>query len=59
MFVKHSNGGSVWVMDEWAVGDTRFQKIYDFYSVEHHLSEEMVTLGGLWVGFVGMVGLCG
>ena len=38
-------GGSVWVMDEWAVGYwivgvTSFQKIRGLYSVEHHKVEK-------------------
>ena len=38
--------GSVWAIDEWAVGHwiigvTSFQKIYGLYSVEHHKQGEM------------------
>ena len=47
-----------WAVGQWIVGVTSFQKIYALYSVEHH-KVEMVILCGLWVGFVGMVGLCG
>ena len=56
----------MWVMGEWAVGQwivgvTSFQKIYALYSVKHHKMEKWsYYVGcGLWVGFVGMVGLCG
>ena len=44
VFVKHPNGGSVWVMGEWAVGYwivgvTSFQKIYGLYGLKHHILE--------------------
>ena len=37
-------GGSVWVMDElavgnWIVGVTIFQKIYGLYGLKHHIVE--------------------
>ena len=44
-------GGSVWVMDEWAVGHwivgiMSFQKIYGLYGLKHHIVE---IRGGLFV----------
>ena len=57
--------GSVWAIGEWAeshwiIGVTSFQKIYGLYSVEHHKVEKWpYKVGCGWVGFVGMVGLCG
>ncbi len=58
-------GGSVWVMGEWAVGYwivgvTSLQKIFGLYIVEHHKVQKWsYNVCWLWVGFVGMVGLCG
>ena len=54
-------GGSVWVMGEWPVGYwiggvISFQKIYGFYSVEHHKVEKWPYKVGcgwfLWVWWV-------
>ena len=57
--------GSVWAIGEWAeshwiIGVISFQKIYGLYSEEHHKVEKWPYIKGwLWVGIVGMVGLCG
>ena len=34
-------GGSVWVMGEWVVDITSFQKVYGLYSVQRHKVEKL------------------
>ena len=56
-------GGSVWVMGEWSVGYwivgvANFQKIYGFYSEEHHKVQQWPNKVGcgwvLWVWWVSV-----